>query len=125
MSFVETAKEHWGDELPDWVRRLAEEADATSQNRVARRVGYTAGALSSVFRCRYGASMAGIEEQVRGVLMKKTVTCPVLGEIGAHDCRAWRGRARSFSSHNALSVRMFRACKACPMNKGGEQDAST
>jgi len=120
MSFVETATAHWGRDLPDWVRRLAEEADATSQNRAARRIGYTAGALSGVFRNSYGASMAGIEEQVRGVLMKKTVTCPVMGEIGTHDCRAWRQRARAFSSHNALSVQMFRACKRCPLNKGGE-----
>lgn len=120
MSFVDIAEEHWGEALPDWVRRLAEEADATSQNRAAKRIGYTGGALSSLFRNTYKANTKGIEEQVRGHLMKATLTCPELGEIGPHICRDWRNRAKHFSSHSGLTVRMFRACKRCPLNKGGE-----
>lgn len=120
MSFVHTAQENWGADLPDWLLRLAEEADATSQNKAAKKIGYTGSALSSLFRRRYNADTRAIEEQVRGVLMKATVSCPILGEIGSHDCRSWREKAKRFSSHNSLSVQMFRACTRCPLNKGGD-----
>ena len=112
--YVAAAREAWGSELPDWVLCLAEEASRTSQNRAAKRIGYTAAVVHGVLRNSYGGSTALVEERVRGALMSATVPCPALGDIGTHICRDWRDRARKFSSHNTLAVRMFRACRSCP-----------
>lgn len=112
--FVQTACDSWGGAPPDWVLRLAEEADRTSQNRAAQTIGYTAAVVHGVLRNSYGGSTALVEERVRGALMNATVPCPALGHIGTHICRNWRDRAKRFSSHNALSVQMYRACQRCP-----------
>jgi len=112
--FVEKAVTSWDGTPPDWVRRLAEEADATSQNRAAKRIGYSGGVVHGVLGRSYKGSYELVEERVRGSLMQAVVACPALGEIGTHVCRDWRDRAKRFSSHNALSVRMYRACRRCP-----------
>ncbi len=75
----EVARQHWGEPLPDWIARLAEECEATSQRQAAERIRYSAGLVSNVLRNRYTGDMAGVEEAVRGALMGDTVTCPELG----------------------------------------------
>lgn len=37
MSAIETAKQHWGDKLPDWIEVLATESDKSSQNKIAQK----------------------------------------------------------------------------------------
>lgn len=37
MSAIETAKQHWGDKLPDWIEVLAMESDKSSQNKIAQK----------------------------------------------------------------------------------------
>lgn len=113
MSYVETAREHWGPDLPDWVEALAAEADATSQNQAAKRVGYSGAAISGVFRRTY-PNMDNIETSVRGVLLAETVMCPARGEMDKKTCLDWR--QRGFSNTNTLAIQMFRACNICPRN---------
>jgi len=117
---LEIARQAWGEPLPDWIDVLARECAATSQNRVARRLGRSASLVSTVLRGSYRGDMAAVEERVRGVLMRSTVACPALGEIPAHVCQDWQGQARRFSGVNALRVQMFRACRACPRMKREE-----
>lgn len=40
---VATAEAHWGADMPDWIRALAEACAETSQNKVATRIGRSAG----------------------------------------------------------------------------------
>jgi hypothetical protein len=108
------------DPLPDWMEALARECDRTSQNKTARLLGYTPGALSAVLGGSYKAGTDTIEQTVRGALMGETLECPVLGEIGKKVCRDWRGRAAKFSSRNTRSVMMFRACHRCPRHMQGD-----
>lgn len=111
---VEKAQAAWGAETPDWVLRLAQECQATSQNKVAARLNRSASLVSTVLGKTYAGSYEAVEEVVRGVYMRATIQCPALGEIGANTCRDWMLKATSFSNINSERVRMFRACRACP-----------
>lgn len=111
---VEIARASWGEDMPEWVTRLASECAASSQNRVARRLGVSGSLISSVLRAKYGGSLANIRDLVEGHFMNGSVECPGLGQIRTHVCAAWRRKARDFVASNTLRVRMYRACRACP-----------
>ncbi len=120
MSARDTACEFWGEAPPDWVAALALACDETSQNKVALKLERSATLVSNILRNRYPADTGLVEDLVRGHLMKETVACPALGEIGKQVCRKWRGKARHFENVNSQTVTMYRACNRCPINKGDE-----
>ena len=115
---LDIAREHWGEDLPDWVQALADACTETSQNKVAVRLGRSAALVSTVLRKRYAGNMTAVEQLVRGVFMAETVECPALGTLPMHECNGWRDKARSFANTNALRVRMWRACRTCPRFTG-------
>lgn len=108
----------WGDNIPDWVKGLARECEASSQNKVAQRMNRSASLISAVLRNKYKGSLESVEEVYRGVFEKAVIECPALGTIPANDCRDWQRKAMRFNSNNAFRVRMFRACNACARFKG-------
>ena len=116
---MDIARAAWGGEMPPWVARLAEECAKSSQNQVAKRIGRSAAVVSSVLRNKYAGDMAAVEDRFKGVFMAETVACPELGVLPANQCRDWREKSRRFSNVNTLRIRMFRACKRCPLNRGG------
>ena len=61
MTRVEAA---WGDAAPDWVRRLAQACDASSQTKVGARLGISSPAISLVLGKRYPARMDRIAATV-------------------------------------------------------------
>lgn len=113
----------WGGVAPDWVMVLADECDLTSQNKVAKRLGYSAAAISCVLNGKYAGSFDRLEAKVRAVLMRDVLDCPSLGEIPSADCKSWREKSTNFRAVNPMRVQMFRACRACPRNEGGASDA--
>lgn len=119
---LDTAREAWGADLPDWIETLAVECGRTSQNKVAAQLCRSAAVISQVLRHKYPASMDGIEERVRGVFLNARVACPAFGEIAANECQDWREKSREFAPGNPVRVRMFRACNACPRNKAKESE---
>lgn len=118
---VEIAREAWGADLPDWVAALARECAATSQNKVAARLGRSAALVSQVLRRKYAADLAGVEQVFRGVFEHLTVECPSLGTIPANVCRDWQLKAARFVNVNSERVRMYRACHSCPRFKGASK----
>lgn len=118
---VEIAREAWGEDLPDWVAALARECAATSQNKVAARLGRSAALVSQVLRRKYAADLAGVEQVFRGVFEHLTVECPSLGTIPANVCRDWQLKAARFVNVNSERVRMYRACNSCPRFKGASK----
>jgi len=114
---VVIARAAWGDAIPDWVVRLAEECRSTSQNKVAARMNRSAALVSNVIRAKYTGDMAAVEDLVRGLFFAATVRCPALGEISTASCRDWMRSASRFSNINSERVRMFRACNRCPRMK--------
>lgn len=121
-SQIETTIEAWGGDAPDWVIRLAEECAATSQVKVARRLGRSGALVNQVLRNRYKGDMAGVEDCVRGIFMNGTIDCPALGAIPSNECHDWRKKSRQFGNANMLRVRMFRACNHCPRNTREAKD---
>ncbi|MBP0483966.1 hypothetical protein [Sagittula salina] len=117
MSALEKARSAWGEDMPNWVRALAEECDRSSQNKAADRIGRSPSLVSNVLAAKYAGDMAAVEDLVRGILLSETLACPALGEIGKKDCRDWRTKAREFRNVNTLYVQMFRACNRCPRHR--------
>lgn len=118
---LDIAREHWGEDLPDWVAALAEEAATTSQNQAARRLGYTAPVVSQVLRRKYPGDMSRIHLRVRSILMRETRACPALGEIQLSECLSHQDEARNPGSPNPLRANMRRACNACAYYKQGDR----
>lgn len=114
---VETAREAWGEAMPDWVARLAAECAATSQTRVAARMERSTTLVSQVLRAKYPGDLAAVEDVVRGVFEGAVVECPQLGTIPSNDCQDWRRKSLRFSSVNSMRVDMYRACHRCPRNR--------
>lgn len=114
---LQTAVACWGPDLPDWVRELAEQCEASSQSKVAARLGKSGALVSHVLRNKYQGNMAGVEQLVRGVFMNLKVDCPALGPTPANICRGWIEKSAKFSNENSERVRMFRACNRCPRKR--------
>lgn len=117
---LEVARAAWGDALPDWVEQMALHCTASSQNKVAAKLGRSAALVSQVLRNKYPGDLARIEELFRGHFMAETLRCPELGVLPLHECHDWQAKARRFQSSNTLRVRMYRACHRCArFRKGG------
>lgn len=111
---IETAKAAWGSDMPDWVEALARACDASSQGKVAIRLGKSGPMISQVINRRYAANYTAIENLVRGRLMLETVPCPVIGDIALDQCHH---NQRHHTS--AIERRIFGgACPTCPNRKG-------
>lgn len=122
MGALLRAREAWGNNLPDWVEVLARACDESSQNKVAKQLKRSAPLVSLVIGQNYSGDMQVVEDLVRGVFMKETVTCPVHGEIGKQICRKWQTRAGKFQNVNSQYVTMFRACNNCPNYKKAKEE---
>lgn len=112
---MKRVKLSWGEDAPDWVQGLARECAKTSQNKVAKRLGYSAATVSFVLGNRYTGDMKRFEEVYRGVFEAAVVACPELGEVKMDECHKWQGRALSFAGTNSRRVHMYRACRRCPL----------
>lgn len=123
MNHLDKALAAWGDALPDWVRALAEEADRTSQNIVAKAIGYSASAVSATIGNTYAAKdTKPLEQAVRAWVMRAVVTCPAADELPLSQCLEWRARAAQPPAPlGSLHRVMRRACQSCPRN-GGSTD---
>lgn len=121
---LESVREAWEGQQPDWIEALARACAAASQAKVAKELGRSGALVSQVLRARYPGDLAAVEDLVRGRYMNGTVPCPAQGELPTHLCRLWRDRSRTFSGHNAEWVRMHRACTRCPRNRKEPQNAA-
>ena len=119
---LRNAREAWGACLPDWVERLAEHADASSQSKVGKRIGYSGSVVNAVLKRRYTGDLGAVEKAVRGALMQDTLMCPVAGEIGGD---AWLGHQRRaqgpLQPTSSIRVRLYRMCRSgtCPHSRIG------
>ena len=114
VDFEGKAREAWGDDLPSWVLALAAACSATSQSRVATRLGVSASMVSATIANKYRGDLERLAELCRGEFERETVACPVLGEIAPLQCRRWQRKADRLRTGNNQNARMFRACRACP-----------
>ncbi|MCC7546157.1 MAG: winged helix-turn-helix domain-containing protein [Burkholderiales bacterium] len=107
----------WGNELPDWVLLMAQACDRSSQAAVAKRLGVSSAMVNQALKRTYTGSYTTLEARVRGELMGKTHTCPVLGEITTRQCLD--EQARGYAPTNPSRIAIFIACRRpCPHFKG-------
>lgn len=123
LTMLEKAHLAWSRNPPDWIIELARMATAKGLNACAKRLGYSAGALSQTLGNKYPGDINKIEEKVRGALMNAKVTCPVLGVIGRDRCIASQALPKAFT--NSVRTRLYRACRnGCPHSRlKGSHDA--
>jgi hypothetical protein len=118
------SEDAWCGELPDWVTALVAACDATSQNKVAKQMGYSSAVISLVLNNTYTGDMDKIEKNVRDFFMSG-VDCPALGKITADQCLAWRNAGKEPNPSSPHKSRMFRACRICPRSgKHGPEGVS-
>ncbi|MCW9041714.1 MAG: hypothetical protein OQK05_00100 [Pseudopelagicola sp.] len=113
MAQLAIVEEAWGEDVPDWVLRLAKECEASSQNKVAAALRISAAVVSQSLRNCYAGDMEMVEDRVRGLYMSETVKCPALGVIETHRCRDWQKKAKHFVPSYSGRVRMFKTCQKC------------
>ena len=109
----------WGEDMPNWVRVLAEACDHGSQKKVAAELDYSPAVVNQVLGNKYrGGDLAAVQQAVQGALMDYSVDCPVLGELRANFCL--ENQKRPFSPTNSTRVRLFKACNGdCPHSRIG------
>lgn len=113
---IQSVRTAWGNDVPEWIKALAKECDETSQKRVAGRIGYSAAVVNQVLKRTYKGSWNAVEEAVRGALLEKRVSCPVLDELLANRCL--QIQRQPFAATNAQRVRLYRACRnGCPHSR--------
>ena len=123
-SFAQIVARLWGSSAPDWVVVLAEEADRTSATAAARRIGYTGGVLSAVFRNAYKGDVRSVAGKVKGALLGHTVECPVLGEVRRDRCLD--EQKKTFTGTSALRTRLYHACRSgCVHSRLGSTKGET
>ena len=116
LNNIDKARSAWNGEIPDWIVILAEACDRESQSAIARKVGYSASAISQVLSNSYqNGDIARVEQAARGALMAETVDCPVMGEIAHNTCIQWQ--RKPFATTNSHRIRMHQACRSgCPFS---------
>jgi hypothetical protein len=120
MSALERAETSWGDDLPDWVRVMAEQCDATNQKRVAGVISYSPAVVNTVLANNYKGDLVAVEQAVNGAYLSVTVTCPVLGELAAHTCL--EKQRQPYAATNATRVRLYQNCHGkCPHSRGNRE----
>ena len=119
VDHVHKVRAAWGDDAPLWIISMAEACTASSQNKVAGRLGVSAAMVSQTLSRKYPGDLTRLEELFRGEFERQTVACPVLGEVAPAACHRWQKKADRLRTGNNQNARMFRACRACPKFKKG------
>ncbi|WP_210238405.1 transcriptional regulator [Brucella haematophila] len=111
LSNIDKARAAWGEAIPEWIVILAEACDRDSQSAIARKVGYSASAISQVLSNSYqNGDISRVEGAVRGALLAETVSCPIMGDIPHNTCLLWQ--RKPFAATNSNRVRMYQACRS-------------
>ena len=105
----------WGDDIPAWVKVLADAADRLGLKSVAAKVEYSVAVITNTINRKYSGDMTKVERAVRGALMSATVECPILGTIPTNDCESHQ-RA-DFSTASPQAAKLARHCPSC--DQGG------
>lgn len=113
---LQSARDAWGEEIPDWIIALADQCDAIGIRAVAVKAGLSKTTVHEAVRHSYKAALDNVEQKVRGAFMGKTVECPVLDEITVDLCL--ENQKRPFSAANPTRVALHRTCPTCPFNRG-------
>jgi len=115
-SLLERTREAWSGTPPDWVIVLCRACARTNQSKVATQLGVNAGYVSNALRGANREYLTTTEEAVRALLMRETVSCPVLGEeTSLAACRNLR-RGVEAGRRSPIQKQARAACPSCIHN---------
>lgn len=123
-TYLDRATAAWGAKKPDWVKTLAQAADAEaakggSLRTLGEGLTISGSTLSAALGKTYAGNLDRIEAKVRGKLMSAVVDCPALGmEIGRADCA--NNQTMKASTASPDRFKLARACPKCPNFLGGK-----
>lgn len=100
----------------DWLDVLRGHCDASTQRKVAERLGYSTSVISQVLNGKYLGDLSAVRTKVEGVFMGLVVDCPVVGELPRDRCLDYQ--RREFAATNHLRVQLARACPGCRHFRG-------
>lgn len=111
---LDKARAAWGD-LPDWVMTLARACDASSQNKVAAKLGLSSGTVSRLILNGYNGDLAEMRRLTLARLVDDTVECEAFGApIRPSQCLDYRrGRTVRDAAWRAV---LTATCPDCPHN---------
>ncbi len=95
----------------DWYAALVQACKASSQSKVALRLGVSTSRVNGVLRGRYKGRVDLVAARVRGELMHEVIECPILGEISKRRCLD--EQRRPFAPTSPQRVMLFKACRSC------------
>lgn len=119
---VDNMRAAWGDDAADWLLVLAEACDASSQARVAKRIGVSSTMVSQCLNRVYTGDYEGLKTAVRANLMAERVACPVMGDLAMSACLEHQGLVRRGVRSSELRLRLMRACPRCPNNRHRDRE---
>lgn len=115
-----TTSENVQEQEPRWLQLLRAEANRTSINAAAQRIGYSRAAVSLVLAGKYIGRVDKVAEKAIAALEPPvTVACPHLGEeIPIAQCVQFS--QRKVPTHNPQKMAHWRACQECQNRCKGE-----
>lgn len=104
--------------MSEWLAELARQCEQRSQRQVAAELGVSPAQVNQALKGTYKGDLARLQQLVEGRYMKRTVQCPVLGEISTDKCRFHQ--EREFAATNPQRVMLYKACRSgCPHSQLG------
>ena len=97
--------------MTDTMALLTKAVKNHGQAAVARRIGYSASAVSQALAGKYGGSLDNLLQRVAEIYGNGTVPCPVMGEIPLRRCAEERRKA--FGATNPQRAQLFVTCPQC------------
>lgn len=111
---LETAREFWGRDAPEWVITLAKFCDKNSQKAAAQKIQRSPSLINQVLKNKYTGDLEGIQARVESAFSDTGVACPVLGDITGATCLGHQ--KADYNPSNHIAVRLYVACQRCPFN---------
>lgn len=105
--------------MKDWLAVLESECKRRSQRAIADELGVSPAMINTALKGTYAGNISRLKRLVEGRYMRKTVICPVLGEISTDKC-LWH-QEREFAATNPQRVLLYRGCRSgCENAKGND-----
>lgn len=93
----------------DWMTALRGARAQMSLQQLATRLHLSPTTVHQVLKGNYKGNLKRVAERVRGELLNKRITCPVLGEIAPGRCQD--EQRKPFAATNPQRVQLWKTCR--------------
>lgn len=109
--------------MSNWLEELQAAVKGSSLAVIAERLGFSRTTISMVCNGKYKGNLDNVRERVESVLLGKSVICPILGQIPAHQCKAHQARRAGDVSSAPNEIKLYKACRSgCPHSQLAQEE---